>query len=129
MLAPEVEEFAKLLMQYVRDEAITSCDMLRRPDCNSLVAKRWHQKMQSGRVDELLTEAISDCVDRTLFYLLYAIDEGLLQLSFKSSSGKVVDLSSDGKSVMSGWCAGGGQEDWRARFSKMTFNDDLKDLE
>lgn len=88
MAAPEVEEFAKLLVQHVRDEAVASCDMARDPDCNSVEAKRWRQKIESGHADALLAEVIPDCVDKTLFYLLHAVDDGLLQISFKSASGK-----------------------------------------
>jgi len=122
--APETEEFAKLLMENVRDRAIASCDMLRNPGCNSVDAKRWRQLQQTGQTDELLCAAIPDCVDTVLFYLLNAIDEGRLQLFFKSSSGKMVDLVELGASEMAGWSAMGGTEGWRARFSKARFHDD-----
>jgi hypothetical protein len=129
MAVPEVEEFAKLLMRHVRDEAIASCDLSRNPNSNSVEAKRWRQKMESGRTDELLAEIIPDCVDSTLFYLLHAIDEGLLQVSFRSRTGRMVDLVEAGESEMAGWCACGGTDDWRARFSKERFNDNLRDLD
>lgn len=124
MATPEIEEFAKLLMQHVRDRAIASCDVLRSPDCNSVDAKRWRQHHLSGQTDDLLSEVIPDCVDTALFYLLNAIDEGLLQISFKASSGRMVDLVEAGESEMAGWSAMGGTEGWRARFSKERFNDD-----
>lgn len=128
MTTPEVEEFAKLLMHHVRDEAIAACDLTRNPNCNSVDARRWRQKMHSGQADELLAEIIPDCVDDALFYLLHAVDEGLLRISFRTSSGKMVDLVEAGESEMAGWCVCGGTEDWRARFSKERFNDDLADL-
>ena len=123
MAVPEIEEFAKLLMQHVRDEAIVSCDMTRKPDCNSVDAKRWREKMQFGSIDALLDEIIPDCVDDTLFCLLNAVDQGLLQISFRSSSGKMIDLVEGGESEMGGWYMGG-VDGWRARFSKERFNDD-----
>lgn len=124
MVNPEIEEFAKLLMQHVRDSAISSCDMLLDPDCNSVDAERWRKYQQLGPVDDLLREVIPDCVDTALFYLLNAIDEGVLPISFKASSGKVIDLVEAGESEMAGWGAMGGADGWRARFSKERFNDD-----
>lgn len=124
MAKPEVEEFAKLLMQHVRDRAIADCDMARNSECNSVGAKRWRQKMQSGRTDEILAEIIPDCVDYTLFFLLNAIDQGLLRIAFESSSGKMVDLVEAGESEMGGWCMTSGADGWRARFSKRRFNAD-----
>jgi hypothetical protein len=44
-----------------------------------------------------------DCVDDTLFCLLNAVDQGLLQISFRSSSGKMIDLVEGGESEMGGW--------------------------
>jgi hypothetical protein len=125
MPVPEIEEFAKLLMQHVRDEAIVSCDMSRNADCNSMDAKRWRNKMELGQTDELLAEVIPDCVDDTLFYLLNAVDQGVLQISSKSKSGKMVDLAEAGQSEMGGWYMMGGTDGWRARFSKERFNDDI----
>ena len=129
MVATEVEEFAKLLVQHVRDEAVAGCDMARDPDCNSVEAKRWRHKIESGQIDELLAEVIPDCVDKALFYLLHAVDEGLLQISFRSASGKTVDLVEDGESEMAGRYAMGKPDGWPARFSKERFNDDLPDLD
>jgi hypothetical protein len=102
MAAKEVDEFAKLLVQHVRDEAIKSCDMLRNPECDSVDAKRLRANMESGNMDRLLEEVIADCVDDTLFFLLHAVDEGLLKISFKASSGKLVDLFEAGSSVHPG---------------------------
>lgn len=124
MAVPEVEEFAKLLMQHVRDKAIGSCDMLLDPSCNSVDAKRWREYQLSGRVDDLLREVIPDCVDTALFYLLKAIDEGILRISFKASSGRTIDLVEAGESEMAGWGAMGGADGWRARFSEERFSDD-----
>lgn len=128
MLPPEIEEFAKLLMRHVRDEAIASCNLTRNPECNSLDAKRWREQIDLADVDELLDQVIPDCVDAALFYLLHSIDEGLLKLSYGASSGKLINLVEAGNSELAGWCSMGGEDDWRARFSKESFNDDFTDL-
>jgi hypothetical protein len=128
-MRPEVEEFAKLLIQHVRDEAIASCNMIRNPNCNSVDAIRTRQTMQAGDMDRLLEAVIPDFVDTTLFYLLHAIDDGLIQLSFKTSSGKLVDLVAAGESEMAGWVTGYGTDGWVPKFSKQRFNDDLPGLD
>ena len=120
----DIEEFAKLLMRHVRDRAIASCDLLRNPACNSVDAKRWCRHQHSGLTDDLIGEVIPDCVDTALFYLLNAIDEGVLRIYFKANSGSMVDLVETGESELAGWSAMGGKEGWRARFSKERFNDD-----
>jgi hypothetical protein len=124
MPSPEIEEFARLLMKHVRDEAIDGCDMANNPKCNAVNAIRWRQKMKTSSIEELLHEIIPDCVDEVIFYLLHSIDEGQLPLSFTTSSGKCVDLTTAGESEMAGYCATGEEYDWRARFSKRRFNFD-----
>jgi len=68
---------------------------------------------------------IPDIVDDTVFYLLRAVDEGLLQLSFTASNGKVVNLTKDGLGELAGWFAGNG---WRQMYAKERFVDDFSDL-
>lgn len=127
MVAPEVEEFARLLMTHVRDMAVDGCDMSLRAKSKDPTANRWRQKMQPGQVHALAAEMIPDCVDQTLFHLLWAIDEGRLRVSFTDSSGKTVDLTEIGESEMAGWFAMG-TGGWKAAYSKKRFNDDLADL-
>jgi hypothetical protein len=127
MATPEVEEFAKLLMTHVRDMAISTSDMSLDPDANGPTAKRWRLKMQAGQIQGLLSEMIPDCVDNALFYLLYAIDEGLLRISFTGSSGRTVDLTEAGESEMAGWYMA--TDGWRHAHSKERFVDDLRETE
>jgi hypothetical protein len=127
LASTEVEEFARLLVTQVRDMAIEGCDISRHPDANGAVAQRWRRKIQAGDVDALLEEIIPDCVDSALFYLLQAIDQGELKISFTSSSGKTVELEQAGESEMSGWYMT--TDGWRTTYSKERVNDDFADLE
>ncbi|TNV71589.1 hypothetical protein FGO68_gene15033 [Halteria grandinella] len=113
-------------MKYVRDNAIGACDMMKNPKSKSVDVVRWRQMMKSDSIDELLKEIIPHCVDQVIFYLLHSIDQELLPLSFTTSSGKCVNLTTEGKSEMAGYCVSGGglEDDWRARFSKERFNYD-----
>jgi hypothetical protein len=126
MPASEIEEFAKILVQRVRDEAIRSSDRLMRPDARSPVAERWRKAAREGRPDNLANVLIPDVVDDTIFYFLQAIDQELLQLSFRASNGKSVELPSEGLGELSGWFMG--SPGWREMFAKERFVDDLSDL-
>jgi len=75
---------------------------------------------------EFARHIIPDCVDEALFYLLRAVDEGLIRISFSASSGKTVDLTIDGESETAGWFAG--TDGWKEAYSKQRFNDDFADL-
>ena len=118
----EVEEFAKLLVQEVRDSAIRSCEVLLRPNAAGPTAKRW-KEAAAGNSESFAKTIIPDVVDDTIFELLRAIDEGHLKLSFTDSSGNQVDLCANGE--LAGWYAGG---DWPMQYSKERFTDDFSDL-
>lgn len=127
MLTPEIEEFAKILVQKVRDAAIQSSDRELQPNAGSPVAARWRDASQHSMPDEFAEVLIPDIVDDTVFYLLNAIDQELLHLKFVSSSGKEVDLIEDGLGELSGWYMGSGG--WRAMHSEERFVDDCADLD
>jgi hypothetical protein len=120
-MRPEIEEFARLLVQHVRDEAIQSCDVQTRPDVQGPEAKRW-RAAGVNRADVV----IPDVVDDTIFFLLNAIDQGDLHLVFVSADGTKVDLTEDGLSELGGWYMG--SEGWRHMYSKERFVDDAADL-
>ena len=122
MPSGEIEEFAKLLMREVRDQAIRGNDALLEPHARSPVAMRWRQ---AGSPDVVKT-VIPDVVDEVLFRLLNAIDQGALRLKFVSSSGKDVDLTEEGLSELAGWYMG--SDGWREAYSEERFVDDLADL-
>jgi len=88
---------------------------------NSPTAKRWRDAKNSGKIAEFGEMIISDCVDETIFYFLLAIDEGLLNISFTTSSGKSVALSGDIIGELGGWYMG----EWRFSHSAERCSNDL----
>jgi hypothetical protein len=122
MPSPEIEEFGKILVQNIRDAAIRSSDLTFQS--NGPTGKRWRHAARDSTPEAFAKMAIPDIVDDTLFYLLQAIDEGHLKLSFSASNGKTVDLSSEGLGELSGWYAGRG---WRDVYSKERFSDVMSD--
>ena len=122
---PEIEEFAKILVQEVRDSAITSSDVALRPNAAGPTAKRW-KKAAAGDPASFARMIIPDVVDDTVFQLLRAIDGRLIKLTFTASNGKKVDLTADGLSELAGWYMGSGG--WRAMYSKERLIDDFSDL-
>lgn len=127
MTTLEIEEFAKVLVEKVRDAAIQSCDRILLSDGGNAIAKRWKAARQ-GAPDTFAQVLISDVVDETLANLLIAIDQEFLRLSYTASNGKMVDLTSAAKEAgeLSGWYGAGGG--WCEKYSKERFTDDFADL-
>lgn len=127
MTSSEIEEFAKILVQKVRDAAIQSCDGNLRPDVGNPIAKRWREAAGSS-IEAIAKTLIPDIVDSTISHLLGAIDQELLRLSFIASNGKTVDLTTVTKESgeLSGWYKGEGG--WSEKYSKERFIDDFADF-
>ena len=117
---PEIEEFAKMLVQEVRDSAIRGCEVSLRPNAADPIAKRW-KEAAAGDPESFAKVIIPDVVDDTVFQLLQAIDGGLLTLSFTASNGKKVDLTADGLGELAGWYLG--IPGWRSMYSTERFTD------
>jgi hypothetical protein len=124
-MIPEIEEFAKTLVQIVRDAAIQSNDRALLPTARYALAKRWRQAASENTPEDFARVLIPDIVDDTIFYLLQAIDEGNLRLAFTASNGTVIDLATEGLGELSGWFAG--SDGWVGMYSKERFVDDLSD--
>ena len=125
MPIPSIEEFGQALVRCVRDEAIKNCDRQLQPDAMSPVAKRWREILHSP--EDLAKAMVSDCVDETIAYLLQAIDQGLLRISFTSANGNTVNLSEEGFGELSG--AYMGKNGWRATHSTERVPNDFSNLE
>ena len=127
MPSAEIEEFARILVEEVRDRSVFSCDSQSQPESNSPVAKRWRQHLTSEESLALARSMIPDCIDDVIFHLLNAIDSGALHLSFRASNGKAVDLTDEGAGELAGWYMMS-KEGWRAKYTEQRFSDDLEDL-
>jgi hypothetical protein len=125
MPIPEIEEFAKLLVQHVRDVAIQNCDRQLRPDVHHIIARRWKEAAQRKEPEHFAETIIPDIVDETMFCFLHALDEGVLQMSLKSSDGRVVDLTEEGLGELAGWYAGRG---WREAYAQERFANNFPNL-
>lgn len=123
MPSREIEEFARILVEQVRDAAVRNCDGLLQLNATSRAAKRWRD---STLKPESLRTVIPDAVDEAVFSLLRAVDEGGLRLKFLSSSGREVDLTEEGLGELAGWYMGSGG--WRSMYSRERFADDFADL-
>ena len=123
MMQDEIIQFAKLIVQNVRDTTIKGCDgQLSTDNLNSPIAKRWQDAKNKGNIDDFEEMIISDCVDDTIFCLLQAIDQGILNLSFNADNGESVNLSKSGLGELSGWYMG----EWRSKYSKERCSNDLE---
>jgi hypothetical protein len=116
----ELDEFARQLMQVVRDRAVVACDALIAAAIAGPQGDNWRRVGQPA--SEALQALMPDVVDQVLFELLSAIDSGKLPMSWRDSSGAQQDVEDLGSSETAGWLmmgAGG----WRDRYSMQRFND------
>ena len=123
----EIDEFAKLLVEQVRDRAIRTYDRTIGNGPKTAMANRWHAAAKSGRPEDLARAVIPDIVDTTISQLLGAIDQELLHLSYIASTGRSVDLSVEGRGELSGSYKG--PHGWIAQFSKERYVDDFSHLD
>ena len=121
-MTTEIEEFAKILVESVRDAAIRSNDSVFVG--KHAIAKRWKEAAAtSGSPEEFAKVIIPDIVDSTIAHLLGAIDQELLRLCFTAANAKSIDLAteSDGLSGLYG-------AEWCEKYTKERFIDDFDDL-
>ena len=121
MPTPEIEEFAKLLVENVRDAAIRDCDGLLQPqaNCQSREALPCRSPCRPSRSMRPVCSgrgARPPARD----------DQGALRMKFVSRMGREVDLTEEGLGELSGWYMGSGG--WRAMFSKERYEDDFADI-
>lgn len=123
MESPHLREFAKRLIQTVRDVAIQNCDACLNPESHSPVAKRWRAHDQDGTTAAVIHRVIPDCVDEVVFCLLNQMDEGRIKLTYTAHDGSVVDLCKEGRGEMAGWYMG--SDGWRHQYARERFADDV----
>jgi hypothetical protein len=126
MANPGIEEFARVVIERVRDTAIRSCDANLNKSSTNPIARRWRE-VAEGDAEEFASVLIPDVVDSTIAHFLGAIDQEILRLVFSASNGESVDLASDGLGELSGWYKG--SDGWCARYSRERCADDVSDLQ
>jgi hypothetical protein len=86
--------------------------------------RRWREVAPDADAQRAVAELVPDIVDITIDKLLFAIEEGPLDLYFQPETGAPINLKEAGKGEMLGWY-GGGEGGWVTRFSRQRFYDYL----
>ena len=120
-----LEAFAKAVVRLVRDATIRNCDELVEGRVRGASGARWNEALKTEEIRNAVKYLLPDVVDQTLFELLDAIDNGMLDLTTGSASGNPVSLTIEGKGELAGWFIGSGG--WRDQFSAERYFDDFKD--
>jgi hypothetical protein len=110
-----ISAFAEALVQLVRDRAIRGCCVFVDSGAKSSFGRRWREVLKDADLNQVKDVIIPDCVDDAIFYLLHAIDNGELRLTFTAPDGEKADLTEDGLGELAGWYVG--EESWRQLFS------------
>ena len=121
----ELDRFARLLIELVRDRAIIACDQLARGTTRGPGGERWRRVVAEESAHDALESLTPEIVDQTLFQLLDAIDNNLLPLLWEAADGSHLTLRELGRWELAGRLAGG---EWPRRFSAERFHDYWKDL-
>lgn len=116
----ELNRFAEMLLQLVRDEAISDCDALAAGGLFGPPApnEAWRKLRVDQRTRETCREVIPDIVDQVLFRLLHALDQGDIPLAWQHEDGSCTSLYDLGRSEMAGWFGASDPDGWRPRYSK-----------
>jgi hypothetical protein len=122
-----VDEFARRLVETVRDLAIDSCDQLVGGVGRGVLGARWREQLGAPSAREAVSELIPDVVDQVLFHLLDAIDNGLLPLAWKRD-GTFEDLADAGQGEMAGWLMAG-KGGWIDQYSARRHFDPFEGLD
>jgi hypothetical protein len=117
-----VDEFARLVMRFVRDEAVRRADALFTN--NARTGQRWREIVATAKPEAAIREVIPDIVDAAVDCLLDAIDQELLPLYFRLGEGEPVELCGANDTPMLAWYRGD-SDSWLARFAKERYHDDL----
>lgn len=107
----EIEQLAKALIEKVRDRAIQNSDFSLSSHARGPAARRWREAASHHAPLEFARTIMPDVVHRVVFYLLKAIDDGSLKLTFTAPSGTQVELTKDGHDELAGWYLG--SDGWR----------------
>jgi hypothetical protein len=111
----EVRRFAEQLMRQVRDEAIAECDVLATGEMLGEGGAHWREVLAGDDVQRAVQELIPAIVDKTLFYLLHALDHNELPLAWRRPDGSYLSLYEAGRREMAGWLVG--PDSWRHHYS------------
>ncbi len=113
-------EFARLLVQQVRDVAIAHCDAYFTN--KDPAADHWRSVAARSGAEQAIRDVLPDIVDHTLADLLHAIDEGVLHLAWLPDPSTVIDLTETGLGELEGWL-GGGESGWLTQYARQRFHD------
>jgi hypothetical protein len=121
-----VESFGKILIREARDRAIRSMNMLLDNRSPTSAPAKYLRKMKDNGMDEYHKALVACCVDDALAYLMIAIDQEMLNLTYTDENGNAVDLVNVAKESgeLSGW-----YRDWVETYSKELVPDLENDLE
>jgi hypothetical protein len=70
MPSPEIEEFARILVEKVRDASIKNCDWRFQANATSPAAQRWKEMARSATPEEFAKVRIADIVDDAISSVL-----------------------------------------------------------
>ena len=111
----KLHEFGEKIVRILRDPVVSQMDRLASaaPHHGDPMARRWAGLPLS---EEVRQSVVRDCIDETLAFMMRGIDEGQLDLWYKSDDGSMVSLNETGLSELEGWLVG--DDGWLEKWAK-----------
>ena len=122
-----LEDFGKLLVEWVRDRAIKMCDSRLDGKSNTVITARWLELIATGPAEDAVRAIIPDCVDTVISYLLIAADQEMIKISFTRPNGETAELPEERIGEFAGWY-NDGEDGWVQRYSTQRSYDYLANL-
>lgn len=125
MTRSPLDLFAETLMRVVRDRSISAVDQLVH-GAGGPQGEFWREALGEAAYSESVLKLVPDIVDRVLFELLNAVDNGEFPIAWADRNGSAVALEELGSGETAGWLMA--SDGWRRRFSETRSNDYFSDL-
>ncbi len=117
----KLNEFAKKIVNNIRDQAIEECDAnLSFTNLDNPITKRWYDAMQKGDFKEFAKNIIADAVDSALFHVLHSVDYEDFDIAYKIDDVKY-ELGKEYSGELAGYYMGS----WVQEFSQQRYYNDL----
>ena len=110
-----IEEFGQKLVKYVREDTLTSCDVIGKWGSNDPTTRQL-RAYDRRLVQEVLDILLPSIVDDAIFHMLRAIECEDIRVIYVADSGEQCDLAEIAQGELTGYYLG--EEGWAARYSR-----------
>lgn len=113
-----IDEFAEKLVKCVRDHSIESFDAVRVENKNSPTTRAFLANC-GDNLENVIDNIVPLVVDSTIFHFLSSVDNGDINIMYKSDAGEMINLGISGMAELGGHYLDDDKDGWKAKFSQL----------